>query len=245
MCFHSEFLLIEVQKSRICARIWFGRSPHWEDRWEWAWVFRNPETLNLSILLTIIIFSIRIMVPWLTVVDKNSIHQKYMISKKLVSMQKLTHTESTIYYVQCLIQTYSTHIMYTMVIHICYHSHFCWQKYTNIVNWPASSTRSSENPEFCFFNRTVLRAHRSVGNERVFRNRETLNLSILLTINIISFWIILPWWTVVDKNQNFVKIHVQANSIDIYSCTPEYARESSEDALEAKFHEFQLSLSHK
>ena len=70
--FHSEFLLIEVQKSRICARLWFGRSPHWEDRWEWAWVFRNPETLNLSILLTINIFSIRIMVPWFTTVDKNS-----------------------------------------------------------------------------------------------------------------------------------------------------------------------------
>ena len=205
-----SILHIKVKKSWICTCLRSNGSRLLEVRWKWAWVFLNPETLYLSILLTINIFSIRIMVPWLTVVDKNSIHQKYMISKKLVSMQKLTHTESTIYYVQCLIQTYSTHIMYTMVIHtcICYHSHFCWQKYTNIVNWPASSTRSSENREFAYvFSRTVLRAHRSVGNERVFRNRETLNLSILLTINIISFWIILPWRTVVDKNSKCVKKH--------------------------------------
>ena len=67
-----SILLIKVQKSRICTWLWFDRSPHWEDRWEWAWVFRNHETLNLLILLTIIIFSFRIMVPWLKVVDKNS-----------------------------------------------------------------------------------------------------------------------------------------------------------------------------
>ena len=41
----------------------------------------------------------------------------------------------------------------------------------------------------------------------VLQNRETLNLSILLTINIFSLWIIFPWWTVVDKNSKLVKIY--------------------------------------
>ena len=44
-------------------------------------------------------------------------------------------------YVQCRIQTYSTH---TMVIISCVDI-YCWQKSTKIVNWHASSIIPSEN----------------------------------------------------------------------------------------------------
>ena len=53
-------------------RLELNRSPCWDGRWQWVWVFLNAETLNLSILLTINRFSIWMIVPWLAVVDKNS-----------------------------------------------------------------------------------------------------------------------------------------------------------------------------
>ena len=111
-------------------------------------------------------------------------------------------------YVQCRIQTYSTHIQWLFILYVDIYSYFCWQKY--------------KNHEFtCIFHQTVRKSwicirlqwdHSERSQIRwqwawVFRNRETLNLSILLTINIISFWTIFPWWTVVDKNSKLVKIH--------------------------------------
>ena len=61
-----------VRKSWICMRLQSDRSERSQVRWQWAWVFRNRETLNLSILLTINRLSFGIIFPWWTVVDKNS-----------------------------------------------------------------------------------------------------------------------------------------------------------------------------
>ena len=42
-----------VRKLWICTRLQSDYSERSQVRWQWAWVFRNHETLNLSILLTI------------------------------------------------------------------------------------------------------------------------------------------------------------------------------------------------
>ena len=63
----------------------------------------------------------------------------------------LTHVEHSEQYMYNVWLKHILHIIiYTMIIHIvCWHLLvFRWQKYPNIMNWPASSTRSSKNREF-------------------------------------------------------------------------------------------------
>ena len=95
---------------------------------------------------------------------------------------------------------------YPMVIHI-----ICWHLFVFLL------TKIQKIEFTCIFHQTVRKSwicirlqwdHSERSQIRwqwawVFRNRE-----ILLTINIISFGIIFPWWTVVDKNPQFVKTKI-------------------------------------